>query len=286
MKQDDYKKIYSGPQKKQRPTGKRRKKRRSVLSVLLTIALALTAFLLATAATGYFLITHRPADYQPRQWSADPKVRKQQQKEAENRGLKKSEEFYNNAHRMEPFTFRFEENIINDILLLDDIQDYFKRRSKDIAKMVGQLQVRFKGNQVHLMGEIHYQGVTTIMTASFGCALINQEQIEISLDKVKAGAMPIPEAAIDTQLESLAQYLQFDFPPKKQNQNIRKSSAGDELLELLFISPNQLSEVIINKSMKYSTTFRAVEDKYARITAIEIGDGYIDMSLEPFWVDE
>ena len=286
MNWDDNKNFYPGSRERKPPTAQRRKKRRSVVSVLLTIALALTAFLLAGATTGYFLITHRPADYHPRQWSADPKVRKQQQKDAENRGLKKSEEFYNNVHRMEPFTFRFEQSIINEILLLDDLQKYFERKSKDIARMVGQLQISIKENQIHLMGEVKYQGMTTIMTVSIGCTLINPDQVEMSLKTVKAGAMSIPQGIIDKYLESMAQYLQFEFPGKKQNKRKGNSSDVDELLELLVISPQHLSEVIMNKSMKYSTTFRAVEDKYARITAIEIGDGYVDMSLEPFWVED
>ena len=286
MNWDDHKNFYPGPKKKKRPTGKPRKKRRSVLSVLLTIALALTAFLLATVTTSYFLITHHPADYQPRQWSADPKIRKEEQKDAENRGLKKSEEFYNNTHRMQPFTFRFEQAMINDILLLDDVQDHFKRKSKEFAKSVDQLQVSFKENQIHLMGEIHYQGVSTIMMVSFVCVLINPEQIEISLKSVKAGALPIPQEVIDRQLESMAKYLIFENPSKKSKERNKNSFGEDELFDLLVVSPQHLSEVIMNKSMKYSATFRAVEDKYARITAIEIGDGYIDMSLEPIWLED
>ena len=284
MKKDDYKKFYSASQKNKRPTGKRRKKRRSVLSVLLTIALALTAFLLATATTGYFLITHRPADYQPRQWSADPKVRKEEQKDAENRGLKKSEEFYNNSQRLEPFMFRLEQQIVNDLLLLDDTQTYLQRKWPKMAQHINQMQVRFSEGQINVMGLITYKNVKTIMTITFQPALLETEELQVNLSSVKAGALPIPESVINQQLNRLAEALKST---KKTNRNRRKKKEKDGVEDLMSLLSQLLSELIEKRNMTVPAVISVEPDnKKDKITGITIGDGFIDLDLQPFVVED
>jgi len=289
MNWDDHKNFYPGPQKVKRPTGKRRKKRRSVLSVLLTIALALTALLLATATTGYFLITHRPADYQPRQWSSDPKDRKEEQKDAENRGLKKSEEFYNNTHRLNPFTIRLEQSMINDILLLDDLREIFVNKSPDLANKIRQIQISFNNNQIHLMGETHLEGVTSIIKVSYVIQLLkNNEKVEVSLESIKAGLLPIPQRSIEEQLRRLGKKIIEKFDQKKTQKS--KKNNNNKLVDWGFEMPEYFirlfAKALIDRQATQPAVFQAVEDKFARFTNLEIGDGYIDMSLVPFWEDE
>jgi hypothetical protein len=284
MKIDQDKNFYSGTQSKPPTTKKRRKKRRSLLSILLTIALAFTAFLLATATTGYFLITHRPTDYQPRQWSADPKIRKQEQKDAENRGLKKSEEFYNNSQRLEPFTFRLEQQIVNDLLLLDDTQTYLQRKWPQMSQYISQLQVSFSENQINVMGQITYNDVKTIMTISFQPTLLETEELQVNLTSVKAGALPIPESVINQQLNRLAEALKSTKRSYANPGNTHEQEGVEDLMSLL---SQLLSDLIEKRNMTVPAVISVEPDnKMDKITGITIGDGYIDMDLQPFVVED
>lgn len=288
MNWDDNKKFYPGPKKKKRPTGKRRKKRRSLLSVLLTIALALTAFLLAAATTGYFLITHHPADYQPRQWNTDPKVRKQQQKLAEQWGVEKHNKLYNktqeNANKELPFVLRIEQKELNELLLIDEIQNQMRRRWPSFAQQFRQIQLSFTENKIKVMGQIQYRDIQSILTIAFAIDLSDSGNLHVTLDAVDVGALPIPKTVIQEQLDRIAEVLKAKRNPREEKkEQTQETENVEELAELL---ADLLRELIAKRNMAIPAEFPVDVNKKARVLALDIGQGYIDLTLKPFWVDD
>ena len=288
MNWDDNKNFYPGPKKKKRPAGKRRKKRRSVLSVLLTIALALTAFLLAAATTGYFLITHRPADYHPRQWSADPKVRKQQQKLAEQWGVEKHNKLYNktqeNANKKLLFVLRIEQKELNELLLIDEIQNQMRRRWPSFAQQFRKIQLSFTENKIKVMGQIQYRDIQSILSIAFAINLSDSGNLHITLDAVDAGALPIPKTVVQEQLDRIAEVLKAKRNPREEKKEQRQETENvEELAELL---ADLLRELLAKRNMAIPAEFPVDVNKKARVLALDIGQGYIDLTLKPFWVED
>lgn len=288
MKQNDYKKIYSGSQKKKGPTGKRTKKRRSVLSVLLTIALALIALLLAAIVAGYFMVSHRPADYHPRQWSSDPKVRQEEQRQVNRwadeqvQELNRATQF--NAQEEKSFVFRIDQNKLNDLLMTDESQKWLKWKWPSFHRQVRDIQFGFEEDTIKIMGLAQYQGFETILTIAFSLRLMENKSLKITLDSVDAGAMPLPKSVIDEQLHRITQILKSKSNAGKGNENRKNGSQDVE--EFVHVLGEWIQNLMEKRNMDVPAEFPVDVNKKARIQALEIGPGFIDLTLQPFWVDE
>jgi uncharacterized protein YpmS len=288
MKQDDYKNFYADSQKKKRPTGKRRKKRRSVLSVLLTIALALTAFLLAAATTGYFLITHRPTEYQPRQWSNDPKIRQEEQRKVNRWADEKVQELNNatqsNAQEDKSFIFRIEQNKLNDLLMTDETQKWIKWKWPSYNQQIRDIQFGFDDKKIKIMGEVEYKDIQTVLMIAFSLNLTENKRLKITLDSLDAGALPLPKSVVYEQLDRITKILKSARNENKDKANHKNESKDVE--EFTNLLGGLVQNLFEKRDMDIPAEFPVDVNKKARILALDIGQGYIDLTLKPFWVDD
>jgi len=288
MNYDNQKNFYSDPPKKKRPVGKPPKKRRSVLSVLLTITLALIALLLAIITAGYFTITHRPSGYQPRQWSADPKVRQEEQSLVNHWADKKVQELnratQDGAQTGQSFVYRIEQKELNDLLLTDFIQKNMKWKWPNFSQKFRRVQFSFFEKKVKVMGEANYKGVESVLTIAFVLKLTDNNNLHITLDSVDIGALPVPKAVIHEQLDRIVEVLKKKRNPREEKKKQTQETENvEELVELL---ADLLRELIDKRNMAVPAEFPVDVDKKARILALEIGDGFIDLTLKSFWTED
>ncbi len=288
MNCDNQKNFYSGPPKKNRPLGKPLKKRRSVLSVLLTIALALVALLLAVITAGYFSITHRPADYLPRQWSADPKLRQEEQRQVNRWADEKARELNHgtqfNAQKETPFVFRLEQNKLNDFLMTDETQKWIRWKWPSFHQQFRDIQFGFDEEKIKIMGLVNYKEIETVLTIAFSLHVTEDECLQIALDAVDAGALPLPKTVIDDQLHRITKILKSARNARIENVSHNKGS--EDVEEFIGLLGGLIQDLLEKRNMDVPAEFMVDVNKKARILALDIGQGYVDLTLKPFWVEE
>lgn len=288
MTRNDNKPFPSDPKNTNRPAGARHKKRRLVLSVVLTITLGGFALLLAAGASGYFMITHRPGDYQPRQWNRDPKLRKEEQGEVRQWGEKKVQELNNsmqlNAQEETSFIFRIEQTKWNDLLLTDETQKRIRWKWPGVSQQFRDIQFGFDNETIKIMGEMDYKGIQTVLTIVLSLKLTDTQRLQIALDSVNAGALPLPKSVIDTQLGRITKALRSGQNTKDGPSNLKDKTKDVE--EFVGILDGWVQDLIEKRNMDVPVEFPVDVDKKARILALNMGQGYIDFTLKPFDVED
>ena len=217
----------------------------------------------------YLMIIHHPSDYRPMH------LNEQQQQLAEESGWKKSQEFYNNIHIMQPFTISFEQLHLNNLLLLDETEKFLDKLSENSPYRPEQLQIRITDDSLQLMGQIRYKGINTVLT--IGCEPVLQENgcLKLTMLPVKVGAISIPHRLMKNYL---AQAVQFQ-PQQRKNHDIANNNELSD--ELIYNIAPKLRRLIDNRYVIWEPVFRAVEDKLARITNVRLTTGRIELEIQP-----
>ena len=115
---------------------------------LLLSAACVVGVLMVLVVAAYLLAVREPADYRP------PQLSPVQQEKAEKRGLQKSADFYNNYHLNAPFSIAFEQQLLNDLLVLDDTKRLLQRLSGRASDRITQIQLAFDEGSVRIMGRV------------------------------------------------------------------------------------------------------------------------------------
>ena len=251
--------MLASPTHIKKTTRRPRRKARRVLFVV-TLCLALVLLALGVAL---LLAASAPADYRPHLLSHE------QQQAAEFRAEKKGEEFYNQTHRLQPFTIAFEQDMLNDLLLLDDAQEFLARHLSELTDRLRQPQIAFLPGQVRLLARVPLDDAHPVLAITLGLSLAPDGQVAISLDSVHAGRLPLPDVLLDEQLQRLAKVLPA------------ASSISPENRDLLDLAADRLGELLTTGRTTLPARFRAVEDKSATITGLRVLPGRLELDLDP-----
>jgi len=241
-------------------------------------ALVLVLLTASLVGVAYLLLTQPPKEYLPKVLS------KAQQEIADNRFNNKMAEFYNSINRMEPFFVSFDQQTINERLLLDDTQKYLASFQKPSTWQLSQAQVSFEDDTIKLMARITHENITAVLTVSLHPRITELGKLQIKLGAVKAGLLTIPDRVVGPQLQRLKQALQEAGRPNPKKQNNDKKNAIDtkEIFDKLV---KALSELQNQKQVTVDEVFRA-QDKETRLLAVKISEGKVELALESSWLED
>jgi hypothetical protein len=251
-----------------------RKKWKSQLKRLLFVLGLLIITVCLVFAGVYLAVVYRPADYDPQPLSIA------QQQRVENEGWKKSEEFYNNVHKMEPFTICFEQRMLNNLLGHDEADKFFDKLSPRIAGILHQPQLKLADGSIQMMARISYAGVNFVLTVGFKPAITDTGHLKLVMLPIRVGALHLPEMLIKKHLAQAARAL--EERGKKYNDIGDSESADDLMYNLVSV----LRQLIEKRQVTVKPEFRAVEDKRAELVGIRIDDGHIELDMQPLMMSK
>ena len=240
-------------------------------------ALVLVLLTASLVGVAYLLLTQPPKEYLPKVLS------KAQQEIADNRFNNKMAEFYNSINRMEPFFVSFDQQTINERLLLDDTQKYLASFQKPSTWQLSQAQVSFEDDTIKLMARITHENITAVLTVSLHPRITELGKLQIKLGAVKAGLLTIPDRVVAPQLQRLKQALQEAGRPNPKKQNDKKNAIDTK--EILDKLVKALSELENQKQVTVDEVFRT-QDKETRLLAVKISEGKVELALESSWLED
>lgn len=244
-----------------------------VLAGLVTIAV----LVLVVSVVMYFMIFHRPAEYQP------ALLTEPQLEQAEMAGYKKVEELYNQVNLMEPFAISFDQKMVNELLMLVEQKKLIQRFAPKTEIMVHQPQVSFQEGVMRMMGEVEYKGRKLIVTVGLEADIAGQGQLQMRLLPISAGAVPLPNGLLQEYLEQIAAMVNQMWIASKAEERIDKNGGSDTILRpTIDTFMAALQELVKGKEVTIDSTFCVDDDILARITGVEIADGRVVLAVQPF----
>ena len=232
------------------------------------IFIALVAIL---AVAGYLGLVYRPAAYNPKPLSAE------KQKQAEIYRDRKIQELYNNVNTMKPFNISFDQQAINDLLVLADDTNILSNAIPELTMYFQRPQIKLDNETIVFMGIIKQQGHQTIASIGIKPQINNQGKLEITLMPIKAGAIPIPQTIIRELLTQLSQKMQPLGPtgPKLKNALLLESHIDRTQ------TAQAIKQIIETGSFTLDACFPVADSKQARIKKINIEKQKLELYLQP-----
>lgn len=255
------------------PDRRQHRNRRTLRRILITLGLLLALVLIA-AASAFALFRADPADYHPRPLSPD------QQQEAEFLAQKKAETFYNNTHRLQPFSITLEQDLLNNLLLLDDTQQFLDRHYPSLSRHLSRPQIAFHAGRLRLLATVTLEDRPIVLAVTLTPSLDEYGNLAVELTAVHAGRLPLPDSLVHDRLAQLADHLPQppDTTIPADSLTSVSTSASDDILTILF---DRLHELLTTGRTVLPARFRAVEDKSATITDLQLLPGRLQLSLDP-----
>lgn len=250
----------------------RKKRKRFVFHLLLYLAILVLAGA-GFFVTLYFMVIYRPSTYNPAPLSI------QQQKQAESRMWKKSETY---ANRMgdfsssDSFIIEFDETLLNHMLLHDDTRYYLRETLGSSNRLFQKPQIAFSPGVIKVMGQVHHESLTALLTILLRPRIDEQARLEIRLQGIKLGAAPIPKKLQDHLLKEVIESM---------TRRVRRRP-DDEVAQTLrkFITP--LRQLMETGACIWPASFQAAEaeNRRGRLTNIEITEDSLIIRIKPHLV--
>jgi hypothetical protein len=247
--------------------------RKKWIKILLLALGASILIVVILAITLYKMVTYVPAGYQP-----EP-VDLTRQEQINHYADKKMEELYNSLQIPEPFTIRFEQKPLNELLMLAQKQRWFGKNVE--FKHLQQPQISFTKGRVSLMTRVQRGKRTALLTISIKPWLTEEDQMCITLDQVKLGALPIPQSLLKPYFQRGLARLESIRKTKAQTQGHSRDQARSNWLgETLEKCQPGLQELIDTQKVLTHAGFKT-DDTWVEIQEIQLEDGKLEIKLAP-----
>lgn len=220
----------------------------------------------------YLALVYRPGAYDPRPLS------EAQALEAEQLGYKLSQDLYNNSFLPEPFTITLVERRVNDLLLLGNEDPLVRRLSKQDRWALGKPQVSFADDHVYIMALVERAGVESILTVALAPVTTDDGQLQVQLESIKVGAVPVPAGVLRRKLAQRAGRRAPQAGDDDQDANVE-----DELLTYLSATVwPSVDEWVQPREGAGPLRFRVASDgRWLRVTDVDVGDGRMAIEFTP-----
>ena len=223
------------------------------------------------------MVFEKPVSYNP------PILTKVQQEAAEARGWEKSQEFYNNVQRDESFTMTFEQQMVNDLLVHDDVKGFIGKTAEKGIEL-GVLQVEFADGVISVITPTKFEGREVFLTVRLKPTMVNSGlYLRVELLKPKAGTLALPDFAIEKQLGQLTYKLEDAYMKAHSNSDGKESARSEEEVEDMvqdMIIPT-IIELIREKEVEMVPKFKGDSDRWARLADVEVADGKLVLEIQP-----
>lgn len=254
--------------------------RNSVKKWLTWLIFAVVILMLASGIatlTLYKMVTYVPSSYQP------VVVDLSREEQINHYGDKKMEELYNHLQLEQPFEIHLEQKPINELLMLAQQQHWFRKDGE--PPVFSGAQLRFDGGVIDLMGRVQRGKLDGVLTVRIKAAISAEGQLSILLERIKIGALSLPDSIIDEYLQKALTKIEAHQQQrigKRTSQSNRQQAADVWLTEAL----EKLQPMLIELAQKRRTQTEARfshDDRDVRIERMTIGQETMKITFVPQW---
>jgi len=235
--------------------------------------MALVFFALLVLIAAGLLVLHQPQAYQPRILS------KELQQQREKEGKDQFTNMYNDIQRLETFKVIYNQQLINDLLMLDDVRSGYKQQISRVEQYFKYAQFVFDNERIYLMGQASLENINAVVTITFVTRVTSGGKLEIELESIKAGALPVPSTLVLEQLQHLVS-------------NVATGSIDLGTLNHYYLNDKQLEHdwagllknLLNNRRVSLDAVLRTMDDKQVRIENILSDKGNLELTLSPMYI--
>ena len=237
----------------------------------LITAMVLAALCGLALVTLVLLMVRKPADYQPRLVARD------QYDKVNHWGDEKAAELYNNIQLKRCFLIRFDQQNVNDLLMLAHQHPLTPRRDS-ASGLIEMVQVSFKPGQVSVMGLTRYRGIRSVLSLCFETDMTEAGRLRLSMRPVKMGALTIPDRIVLGRLRGWLDSL----PAGTSHPDDSSDPKGDdENNENWFAQTTaSLKPLLPDLFQNQRITLDGWIRDDLRLVDLAVGDGFLELTLE------
>jgi len=235
------------------------------------MALVFVALVLLIAAG--LLVLHQPKAYQPR------KLSKEHQQLIEKEGKDQFTNMYNDIQRLETFKVSYNQQLINDLLMLDDVQAGYKQQGSQVEQYFKFAQFVFDNDRIYLLGQASLENINAVVTITFAPKVTADGKLEIELESIKAGALMVPANLVLDQLQQIVS-------------NVATGSIDLGTLNHYYLDNKRLEHdwsgliksLLDTRLASMDAVLRTMDDKQVRIENIQSDQGILELTLSPIYI--
>jgi len=235
--------------------------------------MAAVFILLVGLITAGLLVLHQPKAYQPRILS------KEYQQHIEKEAKDQFTTMYNDIQRLEPFKVNYNQQLINDLLMLDDVQAGYKQQLIQAERYFKHAQFVFDNDRIYLLGQARVDDINAVVTITFAPTITNDGKLEIHLESIKAGALPVPTGPLLGRLQQVAS-------------NVASGSIDLGTLNHYYLDDKRLEhdwadllqDLLHTRQASMDAVLRTTDDKQVRIENIQSDKGILELTLSPIYI--
>ncbi len=266
------------------------------LKILLGAALILFLIALAAAITGWFLLRGTPEWYRPRENSADRERVAAASVEdklirvydwvgaARARRVRQAESATHAPAATKPlvpetFQVQFTDEELN--AFFDKWADAGGRRAA-LEQYVDNPRLVLRDNQLILAATVKEMG--TVVSMEFQPQIDEQGKLQMNLQKVLGGILPLPEALWTRQRDRVASALERKLPGLQQSSDISSDGAADAAAAM--VGMNELVLAALNRQPAEPVLFMPFDVRHPgrsdpmKLTAVSIESGKISLTVQ------
>ncbi len=221
----------------------------------------------------YLMAVHVPADYRPEPVPNDSHSMQTLRNKTDHL---LAERMYNKIQDMKPFIFRLDADYVNDLLMLDRAQandvlyQFLKGRhwvsDQDLFR---EPQVRFADGEIAVCGRVTVRGRSTVLTVVLAVRLAESGNINVSLDQIKLGVLPVPMEKILATL-------------RPRLTNMLRSENGEHWSKQWESGTRDLVMGLVeNRTVQLHGVFQADDLRQVRVEGLGLNDGCLELLLQP-----
>ena len=245
---------------------------RRSLRIILGAGILLIIIGLGTAWGLYNLSRSTPHRYAPPQ--PDDTARTA----AERYAALQYQRFYDHLFIDQPFTITLSDAWLN-VLLVTAGSDPLVRQWFDIEQFpLAHLQIAFAPDGIHLMGRYDHQQWSGVVTLVLSLSVHQADHLGVSIDSIRAGRLPLPDAVTNTIIRRIAENLTADL------------IAADA--QLARLAPDEtaapsdtaalaaaLNDLAAHHHCRWPSAFPAASDTTVRLTGVSTTEGTLELTF-------
>ena len=229
--------------------------------VLGLTALGLILLLIIAGITTLILVRVRPDWYQPRQLSSEELVA------AEEQMLRTATAFNNASQVDEPFILELTEKQINDMIAVT------VRRNNFLPNYIAEPFIFLDKGEIMVAAIVSWKGQTSVVSIRIRPFVDSAGLLHTELDKIKAGALGLPENFLPDTLDKLERAIEARLAVSRSNsERERTARKNKDLLTRIFTALH---------GAPVPASFVTREDLQMAIEDVRVTPGLLEIQFRP-----
>jgi len=233
----------------------------SLKKILGLTALGLILLVVIAGITAWILIRHQPKWYRPQQLSHEEMLA------AEEQMVRTAADFNNASQVAEPFILELTAKQINDMIAV------VVKRNNILPSYISQPLIRLANGEIMVAALVSWKGESSVASIRIRPFVDSAGLLHIELDKLKAGALGLPENFLPDTLDKVEQTTETSLAASKSNSDRAQAARKNkDLLARIFTALH---------GAPVPANFVTREDLQMTIEDIRITPGLLEIQFRP-----